>query len=97
MSERVSLYRAKATLSALLRAVREDGASYTITVHGKPVAELRPIDHGPPRPQTLEERIAELEARGLIQPARGTPLEWAHLPPRRHVVGALQRFLDERE
>ncbi len=97
MSEEISLYQAKATLSALVRAVREGGASYTITVHGQPVAELRPIEPKPPRKQTLAERLAELEANGEILPAKGSPADWANLPPAPHIPGALQRFLDERD
>lgn len=96
MSEKISLYQAKATLSALVRAVRE-GASYTITVHGEPVAELRPIEPAPPRQQTLAERIAELKATGQIVPGKGSPADWANLPRRPYIPGALQRFLDERE
>jgi prevent-host-death family protein len=96
MSEEISLYQAKATLSALVRAVRE-GASYTITVHGEPVAELRPIEPASRRKQTLAERLAELEARGEIGPARASPGDWARVAPRPSVPGAFERFLDERE
>ena len=97
MSEEISLYQAKATLSALVRAVREGGASYTITVHGQPVAELRPIEPKPPRKQTLAERIAELKATGQILPAKVSPADWANLPPGEHIPGALERFLEERD
>jgi len=96
MAEEVSLYVAKATLSALVRAVRE-GATYTITVHGEPVAELRPIEPSPRRKQSLNERVAELEARGEIGPATGAPADWAKLTTRPHIPGALERFMDERE
>lgn len=96
MSEEISLYQAKATLSALVRAVRE-GASYTITVHGQPVAELRPIEPLPPRKPTLAERIAELEARGEILPAAMSPQDPRAFPRGEYVPGAFQRFLDERE
>jgi hypothetical protein len=63
------------------------------------VAELRPYE-APSRPQTLGERIAELEAKGLVIPAKVTPEEFkrqleAFVGAR--VPGALQRFLDDRD
>ena len=39
-----SLYEAKAKFSEIVRAVRERGDTITITYHGEPVAEMRPID-----------------------------------------------------
>lgn len=92
------LYEAKARLSSLVRQVRE-GRSVVITVHGEPVAELRPYQP-PTRPQTLAERVTELEAAGLISPtteessrARWQLETWKG----EHIPGALQRFLDERD
>jgi len=96
MSEEISLYHAKATLSALVRQVRE-GRSYTITVHGEPVAELRPFEPPPLRTLTLAERIAELEAQGVISAAEGSARDLAQWPIHYRVDGALERFLDERE
>ena len=96
MSEEISLYNAKATLSALVRQVRE-GRSYTITVHGQPVAELRPFEPPPPRKLTLAERIAELEAQGVLAAGEGSARELAEWPIQHRVSGALERFLDERE
>ena len=89
------LYDAKAKLSALVRQVRE-GRSFVITVHGEPVAELRPYE---PRPkaQTLAERIEELKAKGLITPARITPDDPRAFPIGEYREGALQRFLDDRD
>lgn len=95
MRDTYSLYEAKARLSALVRQVRE-GHAVTITVHGEPVAELRPY-RKPDRPQALEERIAELTARGEVIPARLEPGETKSLrvgPPN---PGVLQRFLEERD
>lgn len=40
MSDTYSLYEAKAKLSAIVRRVRE-GCRAIVTVHGKPVAEIR--------------------------------------------------------
>ena len=96
MAEHYSIYDAKAKLSALVRQVRE-GRSFVITVHGEPVAELRPIEQAS-RKQTLEERVAELTRRGVIKRS-GRP---AGEPPdfplgKIRKLGALQRFLDERD
>lgn len=92
------LYEAKAKLSSLVRQVRE-GRSVVITVHGEPVAELRPYE-APARPQTLAERVAELEAKGLIirsalssEEIRSQIASFVG----HNVPGALQRFLDERD
>ncbi len=95
MPDEYSLYEAKAQLSSLVRQVRE-GRSFVITVHGVPAAELRPID--PTRPkQTLEERMAELEARGQIIPARRSHKDPDAFPVGKTVPGALERFLRERD
>lgn len=94
MLDEYSIYDAKARLSALVRQVRE-GRSIIITVHGEPVAELRPYQK-PDRAQTLAERVAELTARGEIIPAErkpGDPLVFRPGTPR---PGALKRFLDDR-
>lgn len=84
-----STYEAKARLSEILRKV-ESGQVIRISRHGKPVAEIRPVGQ---EPTTLQERIAELTARGEVVPARNPA---ARLRPIAHVPGALQRFLDDR-
>lgn len=85
-----SLYDAKAKLSALVRKVRE-GHQVTITLHGEPVAELRPLVKAE---GGLAARIAELKERGVIVPAVNprAPLKAIARRP-----GALKRFLDERD
>lgn len=85
-----STYEAKARFSEVIRMVRE-GRTVHISYHGKPVAEIRPIEA---KKKTLEEHLAELERRGVISPAAdpNAPLE-----PIAHRPGALQRFLDERD
>lgn len=95
MPDEYSLYEAKARLSSLVRQVRE-GRSVIITVHGVPAAELRPIDRTV-RPQTLDERLAELDERGAITPSRRTPGEDGAFPIGPRVKGALKRFLEERD
>ena len=59
MPDEYSIYDAKAKLSALVKQVRE-GRSFVITVHGEPVAELRPIEKVD-RKQTFEERAGYLD------------------------------------
>ena len=85
-----SLYDAKAKLSELVRKVR-DGHYVTITLHGEPVAELRPVTKGE---GGLAARLKELEERGVIVPAVNSraPLKAIAKRP-----GALKRFLDERD
>lgn len=93
MQDTYSLYEAKAKLSAIIRQVRE-GHSVTVTLHGEPVAEIRPIE--PQATTPLERWLAELRARGVLSgPAdRSAKLEWK---PLAHVPGALARFLADRD
>jgi prevent-host-death family protein len=98
MADEYSIYDAKAKLSALVRQVRE-GRTFVITVHGEPVAELRPIDphQAMGKRQTMAERIAELAAQGAVGPSKRP----AGLAPQfrlgKRVPGALQRFLEARD
>ncbi len=85
-----SLYHAKAKLSEILRRVRE-GDTVTISYHGKPVAEIRPIRE---RARTLQDRVRDLEERGIIV-GSGTPR--GKLRPLARRPGALKRFLRDRE
>lgn len=85
-----SLYDAKARLSALVRKVRE-GHHVTITLHGEPVAELRPVTKSE---GGLAARLKELEERGVIHPAAARP---GPIRPVAKRPGALKRFLDERD
>lgn len=85
-----SLYDAKARLSALVRKVRE-GHHVTITLHGEPVAELRPVPKTAPG---LAARLKELEQRGVLVPAVNPH---ASMKPLARRPGALKRFLDERD
>ena len=89
MSKVYSTYEAKAKFSEILRQVRE-GKTITISYHGEPVAEIRPIE----RKRTIEERFEELRRRGVLVPARG---DRKPLQGRYRVPGALQRFLEERD
>lgn len=93
MPDEYSLYEAKAKLSALVKQVRE-GRTVIITVHGQPAAELRPIDPST-RPQSLNERLAELTARSVVLTPKRPDRSSYPIGPRK--AGALQRFLGERE
>ncbi|GHT87884.1 hypothetical protein AGMMS49960_02620 [Betaproteobacteria bacterium] len=44
MFQEVGIFNAKAKLSELLRAVRDEGQRYTITVRGESVADLVPSE-----------------------------------------------------
>lgn len=90
MRNTYSLYDAKAKLSAIIRMVRE-GRSAIITLHGKPVAEIRPVAEGR---SATETRLSELEVRGVIV----RPASDGHVIPEvARRPGALKRFLAERE
>lgn len=90
MRDRYSLYEAKARLSALVRQVRE-GRRIVITVHGSPAAELRPVE---PNAGTMNERMAELVAQGVVVPAKDPQ---APIRPMARRPGALKRFLESRD
>ena len=85
-----STYEAKARFSEVIRLVRE-GRTVQISYHGKPVAEIRPIEG---KKKSIEEHFADLERRGIVSPPEdpNAPIE-----PVAHRPGALQRFLDERD
>ena len=90
MSLTYSTYEAKARFSEIIRLVRE-GRTVQVSYHGKPVAEIRPIEE---KTKSLEEHLEELERRGVIVPA-ANPGPFRPGPVARR-PGALQRFLDER-
>ena len=97
MPKDYSIYDAKAQLSALVRQVRESGQTFVITVHGGPVAELRPIELRTVKKQSLEERMLEMEALGLLSPSKRKPGEKPDFQLGEPKPGALQRFLEERD
>ena len=89
MSSEYSTYDAKARFSEILRKVRE-GKVVTISYHGRPVAEIRPIEQ---RREGLVYHLRQLEQRGAImrsEERRG------RLRPIVRKRGALSRFLSER-
>jgi prevent-host-death family protein len=90
VSDTYSLYEAKAKLSAIVRRVRE-GRRAIVTVHGKPVAEIRPIQSGE---IGIEARLEALAESGVLQ-RHGGPRH--ALRPVRRRRGALKRFLQDRD
>ena len=95
MPKTYSLYEAKTKLSQLVRQVREGGPTITITLHGRPVAELRAVDAGQ-EPRSAEERLAELEHAGLLRTVP-VPLGGERFPLGVARPGGLKRFLEDRE
>jgi prevent-host-death family protein len=84
-----STYEAKARFSELLKQVRE-GRVITVTWHGEPIAEIRPIGQ---RSGTAA-RIEWLKSQGAIS----EPVDpKAPLRPVARRPGALARFLAERD
>ena len=90
MRDTYSLYEAKAKLSAIIKQVRE-GQHVVITLHGKPAAEIRPIESAP---TSLEEHLNQLEREGSLTRAKGPRTPFRKIGDR---PGALKRFLDERD
>lgn len=93
--KKYSLYEAKTKLSELVRNVREGGQPVTITLHGRPVAELRPIEIAPEQKSTAE-RHAELERAGHIYATKPSSGQ-ARFPLGVRRPGGLKRFLKDRE
>lgn len=93
MKKTYSLYEAKAKFSEIIRQVRERGMPVTVTYHGQPVAEIRPLESAQVD-DPFEKRRAEMIARGEVIPGNGQRLELRTL---KKVPGGLQRFLEERD
>lgn len=90
MRNTFSLYEAKAKLSAIVRMVRE-GQTVVVTLHGKPVVEMRPVES---RGAGIDERIDELTERGIIVHKQSENTPRAAIARRQ---GALARFLAGRD
>ena len=84
-----STYEAKARFAEVMRQVRE-GKTVTVSYRGEPVAEIRPLQ---PEPATIEERLEDLERRGVLvrSSLARRPLQVVTRRP-----GAVERFLTER-
>lgn len=90
MRDTYSLYETKAKLSAIIRRVRE-GHRVLVTLHGEPVAEIRPVE---PSAGGLDRHLDQLAERGiLVRPERPDQPVPSAVARRR---GALARFLADR-
>jgi len=85
-----SLYEAKTQLSAIVRQVRE-GQTVTVTLHGEPAVEIRPVARSA---ETTEEWFNEMVERGIFIPAKSKIRDFKMGAP---VPGALARFLADRD
>lgn len=84
-----STSEAKARFSEVMRHVRE-GRTVTVTYRGEAVAEIKPLA----RPASIEARIEDLRARGILTGPAGS---MTFFDRGTHVPGAMKRFLDERD
>ena len=87
----------QAELPEILKAVSA-GESITLTEHGVPVAEIRPLPEERRKPYSngtdrLEQHLEEMRRRGVLQPAKKPRRPFK---PGQHIPGALERFLKER-
>ncbi len=63
---------ANRAFSRLLREVREDGQSFTVTSHGKPVARILPVTAEPARAAARATLLARLATQPVAQAAPWT-------------------------
>ena len=84
----IGIRDAKARLSQMLHDVQE-GAEWTITDRGKPVARIVPVDQSA---LTLPQRIRLLEERGVLVPRSQ---KYVLTPPLPLPDGLAQRWLQE--
>ena len=67
--QQVGIRELKNDASEVIRAVREEGAEYIVTYHGRPVAVILPI----------ESSLAEAGIQGILDASRPTNDFWARL------------------
>ncbi|HET6681615.1 MAG TPA: type II toxin-antitoxin system prevent-host-death family antitoxin [Gemmatimonadaceae bacterium] len=90
MRDSYSLYETKSKLSAIIRRVRE-GHRVVVTVHGEPVAEIRPIAE---TPEGISARMDQLAEQGILRRPAAPRNVWRAVARR---PGALERFLADRD
>ena len=69
----INLFEAKAHLSALVKSVAETGQDYIVTVRGKPMVRIVPIEKQPESRDVWELRERVVEEYGLpdfVEPDR---------------------------
>ena len=86
-----STYDAKARFSEVLRRVRS-GSTITVTYHGEPVAEIRPVDRS-----STAARLEWLRSRGEVLGPESRDAGARDFSPVTSCSGALDRFLAERD
>jgi prevent-host-death family protein len=84
-----STYDAKARFSEVMRLVRL-GRTVTVTYHGEPVAEIRPLSQS----SGTNARMEWLRGRGALKGPEAGERSFAAVARR---PGALERFLAERD
>ena len=96
MGTTYSASEARVQFAEVLRQVRE-GNTVTVSYRGEPVAEIRPIptESGATEkaPETLEERLVDMERRGVLIRPREPRRPFR---PGAYKPGVLKRFLAER-
>ncbi|MBK8906067.1 MAG: type II toxin-antitoxin system Phd/YefM family antitoxin [Anaerolineaceae bacterium] len=60
MAKKIGVRELKNNASKIVRAVREEGAEYVVTLHGEPVAVLRPLTEEPAQQELDAEIAAEI-------------------------------------
>lgn len=68
MSESISAADANRHFSQILRGIREKGATYIVTAHGKPVAKIVPVD------EAAEDKKKVAARKAYYASLRGRPL-----------------------
>jgi prevent-host-death family protein len=86
----VGIRDAKIHLSQLIKKA-QSGSEVILTDRGRPVGKIISIQ---PRTLKLEERITNLEERGLLEPRRGGRLKKVP-PPLPLEKGLARKFLEE--
>jgi prevent-host-death family protein len=67
MSESISAADANRNFSQMLRCVREEGATYVVTTHGKPVARIVPYE------DDAENKTREAARKALLKRLAAQP------------------------
>ena len=75
MAESVSAADANRNFSQILRGVREEGVSYVVTSHGRPVARIVPIAEE--QDGAMRERLRRQWMKSLAErPVLNIPIDW---------------------
>ena len=63
MTQQIGVRELKNRLTEIIREIKETGVEYTVTVHGQPVASIRPLPANTDLPHalTVQRELANLE------------------------------------